>query len=59
MKSVLGEFSSGVSICCKKVLSQIWKSVYQDRPARGMGGSSSGSACITPPPLNKNIFLVF
>ena len=34
VKSVLGEFSSGVSICHKKVLSQIWGPLFA-RPLRG------------------------
>ena len=38
VKSVLGEFSSGVSICHKKVLSQIWGPLFARLPpARGYG----------------------
>jgi len=43
VKSLLGEFSSGLSVCRNKG-PQIWGSHFQQGPyGRGMGGPSSGS----------------
>jgi len=42
VKSVLGEFSSGVSICRKDILSQIWGPIFTWAPIRGNVGPSSG-----------------
>jgi len=43
VKSVVGEFSSGVSMCRKKDLSQIWGPPFCSAPRQGHGGPSSGS----------------